>query len=149
MRGNLSNKDRSDISKARNILVASNDHRFDYHFVKNQDDIDNFDQTPMIITMDRYDWSVKSDEGDSNNLPTLCPLSLASCKGNLEDMEAFFAAKFPRLPCEYHGILARYSSGELITKKDVKNSIKKFKRKNKELPVGFTIASGIHTLNFD
>ena len=145
----ITHQDKSEISKARNVLVAANDCRFDYQFIKHQDDIDNFDQTPMIITMDRYDWSVKSDDGDSSNLPTLCPLSLASCKDNLEDMEAFYAAKFPRLPCEYHGILARYSSGELITKKDVKNSIKKFKRKNKQLPVGFTIASGTHTLNFD
>ena len=145
----ISNQDRSELSKANNVLIACNDNRFDYQFVKNQGDIDNFDQTPIIITMDRYDYSVKSDEGSDSKLPTLCPLSLASCKDNLEDMEAFYAAKYPRLPSEYHGIMARYSSGDLITKKEVKNTIKKSKKKNKELPVGFTVASGGHIINFD
>jgi len=145
----VSNQDRAEISRARNILVAANDSRFDFQFVKHQEDIDNFEDTPMIITMDRYDYSVKSDEGSDTKLPSLCPLSLASCSNNLEDMEAFYAAKYPRLPSEYHGIMARYSSGEIITKKEVKNTIKKSKKKNKELPVGFSIASGEHTLIFD
>ena len=140
MKGILSNQDRADLSRARNVLVASNDNRFDYHFVKHQEDIDNFDQTPVIITMDRYDYSVKRDEGSDMKLPSLCPLSLASCQNNLEDMEAFYAAKFPRLPSEYHGILARYSSGDILTKKDIKNTIKRSNKKNRELPVGFTIA---------
>ena len=82
-------------------------------------------------------------------LPKLCPLSLASCQNNLEDMEAFYAAKFPRLPSEYHGILARYSSGDILTKKDVKNTIKRANKKNRELPVGFTIAKKDIEINFD
>ena len=149
MRGILSNQDRSDVSRARNILLASNDHRFDYHFVKNQGDIDNFDQTPTIITMDRYDYSIKADEGNDMELPKLCPLSLASCQNNLEDMEAFYAAKFPRLPSEYHGILSRYSSGEILTKKQVKNTIKKANKKNRDLPVGFSVAKKEISLDFD
>ena len=149
MKGVLSNQDRADVSKARNILVTSNDNRFDYHFVKNQEDIDNFDQTPIIVTMDRYDYSIKTDEGNDMELPKLCPLSLASCQNNLEDMEAFYAAKFPRLPSEYHGILARYSSGNILTKKEIKNTIKRSQRKNKDLPVGFTIAKKDISLNFD
>ena len=64
-------------------------------------------------------------------------------------MEAFYAAKYPRLPSEYHGIMARYSSGNLITKKEVKNTIKKSSKKNRELPVGFTIAKKDISLNFD
>lgn len=149
MRSNLSNQDRAELSRARNVLVASNDSRFDYHFVKYQGDIDNFDQTPTIITMDRYDYSIKADEGNDMELPKLCPLSLASCQNNLEDMEAFYAAKFPRLPSEYHGILARYSSGDILTKKDVKNTIKRANKKNRELPVGFTIAKKDIEINFD
>ena len=149
MRSNLSNQDRADLSRARNVLVASNDSRFDYHFVKYQGDIDNFDQTPTIITMDRYDYSIKADEGNDMELPKLFPLSLASCQNNLEDMEAFYAAKFPRLPSEYHGILARYSSGDILTKKDVKNTIKRANKKNRELPVGFTIAKKDIEINFD
>ena len=142
-------QEKNEIAKAQNIIVASNDPRFNYHFIKNQEQIDKFNEVPDIIFMDRYDYSIKRDEVTDTHLPTLCPLSLASCKNNLEDMEAFYAAKFPRLPSEYHGILARYSSGELLTKKEVKNGIKKSIKKNKELPVGFSIARGGHTINFD
>ncbi len=142
-------QDKNEIKRAENIIMASNDYRFNYQFIKNQDNIDKFNETPEIIMMDRYDYSIKRDEGSDTKLPTLCPLSLASCKNNLEDMEAFYSAKFPRLPSEYHGILARYSSGQLLTKKDVKNSIKKSVKKNKELPVGLSVATGDHILNFD
>ena len=141
-------QDKQEISKAMNVIVASNDSRFNYQFIKHQEHIDKFNETPEIIFMNRYDYSVKRDDGDDLHLPTLCPLSLAGCKGNLEDMEAFYAAKFPRLPAEYHGILARYSSGDILTKKDIKNSIKKSKKKNKELPVGFTIARGDNIVDF-
>ena len=145
----MNNQDRQEISRASNVLIASNDHRFNYQFIKNQEDIDNFDSQPMIITMDKYDYSLKRDEGTDLLMPTLCPMSLASSKDNLDDMEAFYAAKFPRLPSEYHGVLARYSSGNLITKKEVKNSIKKSKKKNTALPVGMTIAHGRVEVCFD
>tara|TARA_R110002020_G_scaffold82799_2_gene205306 strand:+ start:802 stop:1299 length:498 start_codon:yes stop_codon:yes gene_type:complete len=142
-------QEKVEIAKAANVIVASNDPRFNYQFIKKQEHIDKFDETPDIVFMDRYDYSIKRDEGDDMNLPSLCPFSLASCQNNLEDMEAFYAAKFPRLPSEYHGILARYSSGELLTKKEVKNGIKKAKKKNIELPVGLSVAQGDHTLHFD
>jgi len=142
-------QDKAELKKAENILVASNNPSFNYCFVKTQENIDNFHESPEIITMNRYDYSIKRDEGNDTKLPTLCPLSLASCKGNLEDMEAFYAAKFPRLPSEYHGILARYSAGQSLTKKEVKNSIKKANKKNQELPVGLSIARKQHVLHFD
>jgi len=145
-------QEKNEISKASNILIASNDWRFNYQFTKKPEQIEIMQEakeTPVMIPMDKYDYSVKVDEGEDLKLPTLCPLSLASCGNNLEDMEAFYAAKFPRLPNEYHGILARYSSGQSITKKEVKNSIKKNKKKNTELPVGFSIAKKDISLNFD
>ena len=142
-------QDKAELKKAENVLVASNNPSFNYCFVKTQENIDNFHESPEIITMNRYDYSIKRDEGNDTKLPTLCPLSLASCKGNLEDMEAFYAAKFPRLPSEYHGILARYSAGQSLTKKEVKNSIKKANKKNQELPVGLSIARKQHVLHFD
>jgi hypothetical protein len=142
-------QDRQDVKKAQNILMVSNDNRFNYQFIKNQDHIDNFEKQPVIITMDRYDYSLKRDEGTDLLMPTLCPLSLATSKDNLDDMEAFYAAKFPRLPDEYYGILARYSSGNLITKKEIKNSLKKSKKKNTELPVGMKIARGPVEVSFD
>jgi hypothetical protein len=45
--------------------------------------------------------------------------------------------------------MARYSTGKLLTKKEVKNTIKKSNRKKKELPVGFEVAKGDYILNFD
>ena len=145
----MNNQDRAEIKKAENVLIASNDPSFNYQFVKSQDNIDNFHETPEIITMNRYDYSVRKDDGDDLHMPSLVPLSLASSQHNLEDMEAFYAAKFPRLPSEYHGILARYSAGQSFTKKEVKNSIKKAAKKNQELPVGLTIARKEHTVHFD
>ena len=146
---NLNNNDRSEIIKASNILIAANDCRFNYQFIKNQDDIDNFDVSPMIVTMNQYDYSIKRDEGSDLMMPSLCPLSLVSSKDNLDDVEAFYASKFPRLPAEYHGILARYSTGRNLTKKEIRNSLKKSKKKGCCLPVGLEIARGKIQVDFD
>jgi hypothetical protein len=46
--------------------------------------------------------------------------------------------------------MARYSTGNPITKKEVKNSIKKCKKNpKKQLPVGITMNRGDYTLTFD
>ena len=127
-------QEKNEIKKASNILIASNDHRFNYQFTKKPETLEKLieaGETPMMIPMNKYDYSLKVNDGDDYTLPNLCPLSLASCSNNLEDMEAFYAAKFPRLPSEYHGILARYSSGQLITKKELKIQSKNLKRKIK------------------
>tara|TARA_R100000388_G_scaffold94665_1_gene82653 strand:- start:3467 stop:3913 length:447 start_codon:yes stop_codon:yes gene_type:complete len=145
-------QEKNEIAKASNVLIASNDFRFNYQFTNNEEKLEKFlesQETPVMIPMDRYDYSLRVDSGDDNSLPTLCPLSLASCGSNLEDMEAFYAAKFPRLPSEYHGILARYSAGKPFTKKEVRNTIKKSKKKNQELPVGLSIAKKNISLSFD
>ena len=143
---------KNELKKATNILIASNDYRFNYQFTKNTENLERIFESgdsPIMIPMSSYDYSVKIDEGNDLELPKLCPLSLASCKNNLEDLEAFYAAKFPRLPNEYHGILARYSSGNIITKKEIKNTIKKSKKKDRDLPVGFSIAKKNISLDFD
>lgn len=142
-------QEKNEIKKANNVLIACNDYRFNYQFTKNPEKIETFSEQPIMIPMYTYDYSLKVDEGNETELPKLCPLSLASCGNNLDDLEAFYAAKYPRLPDEYHGILARYSSGQIITKKDVKNSLKKSRKKNTELPVGFTIAKKNISLDFE
>jgi len=145
-------QEKNDLKRASNILIASNDWRFNYQFTKNTEQMENYleaKETPIMIPMDKYDYSLKVDDGADEKLPTLCPLSLASCQNNLEDMEAFYAAKFPRLPSEYHGVLARYSSGQHITKKEIKNTIKKSRKKNTHLPVGLSIAKKEYILSFD
>ena len=65
-------------------------------------------------------------------------------------MEEFYRQKHPNLPDEYFGIMARYSTGNPITKKEVRNSIKKVKKNpNKSLPVGLSLSKGDFTLDFD
>ena len=65
-------------------------------------------------------------------------------------MEEFYRQKHPNLPEEYFGIMARYSTGNPITKKEVKNSIKKSKKNpNKSLPVGLQVAQGKFEIDFN
>ena len=47
-------------------------------------------------------------------------------------MEEFYRQKHPNLPDEYYGVMARYSTGNPITKKEVKNSVKKVKKDPKK-----------------
>ena len=139
------------IKKSSNILMQSNDPRFNYLFVKEQDQIDDYHETPELITLNQYDYSFKKDEGDDNTLPQLCPASLyQSQAGGLEAVEEWYRNKFPNLPDDYHGIMARYSTGTLMTKKETKNAVKKAKRKpDKKVPVGLTMTKGNFSVVFE
>ena len=44
--------------------------------------------------------------------------------------------------------MARYSFGELLTKKEIKNKIKKYKKKDQEPPVGLQFKEGKFKLEF-
>jgi len=145
----MDHKTKSELKKCRNVLIQSNDPRFNYSIIK-KEDIDNFEKQPQIITLNQYDYSFKTTEGNDGELPKLTPISLAMSKDNLEEVEDWYAAKFPRLPTEYHGIMARYSTGQLLTKKETKNALKKMKKKpDKEVPTGLQIAQGKFKLDFD
>ena len=120
----MDHKTKNEIKKSNNVLIKSNDPRFNYSFHQEKD-IENFHEQPQIITLDRYDYSIKKDDGN-----------------DLDLLSEFYREKFPNLPDEYHGILARYSTGQLLTKKETKNAIKKSKKPNKELPAGFEIVRG-------
>lgn len=141
-----------DLKKCRNVIIQSNDPRFNYNF-NHQDDIDNFEKLPDIIQLSAYDYSVVKDDGDAANLPALTPLSLLASTQSLEDMEEWYRQKYPTMPDEYHGIMARYSCGQTLTKKETKNAIKKYNKKNKDKdldpPVGLTIVKGNFSLSFD
>ena len=144
----MNNQDRADIKRARNVLIRSNDSRFNYDFIP-QEDIDNFTETPEIIDISKYDWSFKTDEGDDWNLPTLTPASLIGASKSLEDVEEWYRQKFPALPDEYHGVMARYSTNSLLTKKEIKNGIKKIRKDPDKNIVGLSKTMGNYTLNFD
>ena len=147
----MNNQDRMDLKKCRNVLIQSNDPRFNFTIQK-EEDIDNFNKLPDIITLDAYDYSFKKDDGNKDTLPNLTPYSLYASTLSLEDMEEWYRQKYPTMPDEYHGIMARYSFGQNLTKKEVKNGIKKFKKKNKKdepPPVGLRIATGKFNVSFD
>lgn len=130
------------------MLIQSNDPAFNYAFLKGQD-IEDFHELPEIIGMHQYDYSFKRDDGDENKLPNLTPASLLMMSDNLQNTEEWYRQKHPNLPEEYYGVMARYSTGQLLTKKEAKNAIKKSKKKGKNLPVGMTMATGKFELSFD
>ena len=135
-------QDRMDLKKAKNVLIQSNDPRFNFA-VAPQEDIEAFPKLPIIIPMDKYDYGIKKDDGDDTQLPNLTSLSMITSCSSLEDLEDWYRQKHPELPDEYHGVMARYSAGQPITKKEAKQKVKKIKNKpKKELPVGFSIARG-------
>ena len=138
----------NEIQKSRNVIIQSNDPSFNFTFLKG-DDIDDFHKLPEIIGLSQYDYSFKRDDGTDTRLPSLTPASLLMSSSNLEDTEEWYRQKYPNLPDEYHGIMARYSTGQLLTKKEVKNTIKKSNRKKKQLPVGFEVAKGEFIVDFD
>jgi len=147
----MNNQDRADLKKCRNVLIQSNDPRFNFSFSK-EEDIKQFDKLPDILHLNAYDYSFKKDEGTDNTLPNLTPYSLLASTQSLEDMEEWYRQKFPNLPDEFMGIMARYSCGQNLTKKEIKNGIKKYKKKAKqggEPMVGLSVAKGDFSVSFD
>jgi hypothetical protein len=137
------------LNKSKHVFIQSNDPRFNYGFHK-EDDIKEFNKAPEVINIAQYDYSFVRKPGNDKELPELVSTTELASFQNLEDMEEFYRQKHPNLPNEYYGVMARYSTGNPITKKEVKNSIKKVKKNpNKSLPVGVSVAYGDFTLSFD
>lgn len=145
----MNRKQIKELQESKHIYIQSNDPRFNYGFHKEKD-IQDFQKQPDIINIAQYDYSFKRDDGTDSMLPDLISSTELASFQNLEDMEEFYRQKHPNLPDEYFGIMARYSTGNPITKKEVKNSLKKVKNNpKKQLPVGLSFARGDFTLEFD
>lgn len=143
------NQLKKELQKSKHVFIQSNDPRFNYGFHK-EEDIQEFNKIPEIINLSQYDYSFIRKPGNDNELPELISTSELASFQNLEDMEEFYRQKHPNLPDEYYGVMARYSTGNPITKKEVKNSIKKSKKNpNKNLPVGMSVAYGNFEITFD
>jgi|TARA_R110000851_G_scaffold115418_3_gene241293 hypothetical protein len=145
----MNKQDLKELKGAKQIYIQSNDPRFNYSFHKEKDIVE-FEKQPDIINISQYDYSFKRDDGGDTKLPDLISSSELASFQNLEDMEEFYRQKHPTLPDEYFGIMARYSTGNPITKKEVKNTLKKVKKNsNKSYPVGFKVVTGDFVLDFD
>tara|TARA_R110000787_G_scaffold17004_4_gene53799 strand:+ start:3773 stop:4213 length:441 start_codon:yes stop_codon:yes gene_type:complete len=127
---------KKELQKCSTVLINCNDPRFNYMFSREPEKL--LESKEILIPMSLYDYGVVKSKETEFELPKITPLSLASLK-SLEDAELWYRMKFPDLPDEYHGIMARYSFGELLTRKDVKNSMKKYKKKKGKVPVGLSI----------
>ena len=137
------------LKESKHVYIQSNDPRFNYGFHK-EDDIKEFNKTPEVINLAQYDYSFIRQDDDDRKFPDLISTTELASFQNLEDMEEFYRQKHPNLPDEYYGVMARYSTGNPITKKEVKNSVKKVKKNpKKKLPVGMSVAYGDYTLEFD
>jgi len=140
---------KKELQKSKHVYIQSNDPRFNYGFHR-ENDIKEFNKAPEVINLAQYDYSFVREEGSANKLPDLISTTELASFQNLEDMEEFYRQKHPNLPDEYYGVMARYSTGNPITKKEVKNSVKKVKQNpKKKLPVGMSVARGEYTVKFE
>ena len=145
----MSKQELAELKKTNHIYIQSNDPRFNYGF-HNEKTIKDFNKHPEVINIAQYDYGFVRKPGDDKNMPELITATELASFQNLDDMEEFYRQKHPNLPDEYYGVMARYSTGNPITKKEVKNSVKKVKKDpKKKLPVGITMNRGDYTLSFD
>lgn len=137
--------------------ICCNDERLNYVFTR-KIDADEDPSLPMIIERDLFDYGVVIKKGEEpteesyGTLDEVVPLSYAQIK-HPEQGEEWYKAKYPNLPDEFAGILARYTWGQKFTRKQIKNQTKKYeqkdKKKGKEPPLGLSILKGKHTIIFD
>ena len=59
---------KKDIAKARNVLIDSNDPRFNYTFHQAEDIDGILENQEFILTMDKYDYGIVKQEADEYNL---------------------------------------------------------------------------------
>ena len=124
--------------------IACDDERMNYTFCK-LDDVKKNSRLPEVIGRELFDYGVVVKKGEPETedsvgtLDQVLPISYASIKDPHEG-EEWYRHKFPNLPEDFYGIIARYTWGEKFTKKSLKNEVKKAKKKPKKpLPQGLLV----------
>lgn len=147
-------KDAGDTDLQVEKYICSDDPRMNYIFIKPENIEKQKPKPPEVIARDLFDYGVvikKGEEGDIDNIGTLdtvVPISYAQIK-NPEQGEEWYRAKYPDLPDDFYGIIARYTWGAPFTKKEIKNTTKKIKKKKKDIPQGFSMIKGKFELDFN
>ena len=101
---------------------------------------ENFDPCPV----EKY---VMADD-DRLNYTFIKPENIE--KHNPKQGEEWYRMKYPELPEDFYGIIARYQWGQPFTKKEVKNTTKKIRKNNKkDIPQGFSMVKGNFEISFD
>ena len=133
--------------------ICATDSRLNYTFCK-EEDIKENNNLPEVIGREMIDYGVVIKKGEIDNedsigtLDEIAPLSYATID-NSEQGEMWYRVKFPNLPEDFYGIIARYTWGQPQTKKSIKQETKKLKKNPKKpIPQGLTCLKGKFNLSF-
>tara|TARA_R110000851_G_scaffold27898_1_gene78223 strand:- start:3293 stop:3727 length:435 start_codon:yes stop_codon:yes gene_type:complete len=139
---------KEDLSKYQQVILQSDDPRLNYTVMKKKD-IDAFNEQPDILHSDAIDYGIKIADGDDYRLDQHVPISLLGIK-TLGDAELWYKEKYPNLPDEYHGIMAKYHCDQPFTKKQLRNEVKKLNKKGKSKALeGLKIVHQTVKIGFD
>jgi len=148
-------KDFGDTDLQVEKYVVADDPRMNYTFIKPENIATQKPKLPEVIARDLFDYGVvikkgeEETDGSIGTLDTIVPISYAQINNPLQG-EEWYRAKYPDLPDDFYGIIARYTWGAPFTKKEVKNTAKKLKKKKKkDVPQGFSMIKGKFELDFD
>jgi len=142
-------KDFGDTDLQVEKYIDADDPRMNYTFIKPENIEKQKPKLPHLIQRELFDYGVVIKKGDDNNLDTCVPVSYTQIK-TPEEGEVWYRNKYPELPEDFYGIIARYTWGAPFTKKEVKNTTKKIKKKGKkEVPQGYSVLKGKFELDFN
>ena len=146
----MNSQDYKDIDKVSTIMLdCSEDPRLNFTFMK-QDKIDNFHKDiDHLLDLDKIDYGLKICDGDKTFISPTMPISLAQIK-TIEEGTEWFKKKYPNLPSEYWSIMSKYYFKEPLTKKQLKNELKKEKKGKKSKALqGLQIVQRKVKIDFD
>ena len=148
-------KDFGDTDLQVEKYICADDPRMNYTFIKPENIEKQKPKLPEVCPRDLFDYGIVRQKGEPETedsvgtLDEVVPLSYAQIK-KPEQGEEWYRAKYPDLPEDFYGIIARYTWGAPFTKKEIKNTCKKIKKKGKkELPQGYSVLKGKFELSFD
>jgi hypothetical protein len=146
-----------DPKKSKNIYICSNDPKMNYTF-KAKENADEDPSSLVITPREKFDYGVVIKKGEketedwTGTLDTTAPISYATIK-DPKLGEEWYRKKFPNLPEEFYGVIARYTWGQPQTKKSIKNEKKKYEKKDKpkgkEPPQGLQVLKGKFIVDFN
>ena len=147
-------KDFGDTDLQVEKYIDADDPRMNYTFIKPENIEKQKPKLPNLIQQELFDYGVIRTKGEPETedsvgtLDEVIPISYTQIKTS-EEGEVWYRNKYPELPEDFYGIIARYTWGAPFTKKEVKNTTKKIKKKGKtEVPQGFSMVKGDFSIDF-
>jgi len=135
--------------------IQADDPRMNYTFIKPENIEKQKPKLPQFTERCLFDYGVVIKKGvpeteeSVGTLDEVVPLSYAQIK-DAKCGEEWYREKYPNLPEEFYGIIARYTWGVPFTKKEIKQTTKKMTKKpQKDAPQGFSMVKGKFEVEFD